>query len=718
MSLEKPRFRRDLEARPVIADGQSCVEVCDAAAGKTFVFYDFEYQVALAFDGLPLEKVIPWVKLATGLALQVEQLREFAQRLDELGFLERELAQEIQTLDAENPTELAAPPADASPVPAAESAPDASEPPPSPDDVNGTEVQRVLNAEIGAEGKPESVPAEAATPSEPPASKPVPDDAEPPREETPGPPPPDEVVMRPGEVVGETPPPVMTPIVSPLESQREPVPSSPATETAGPRNEGIASEDIASEDVPASESPPPETALAESREPGPEAALVAESAAGTAAAEVAQSPVNDSAGDQRENAEERAGVLGDESEPSAEAPPHEAPPPDPNPVEAADSTAFPVLPVGRSAPGETAAPSAPPAWTTPRPLTTPRPVTLGPLVDRPSVRRRTRRSLALFGTLGVLAAAALLAVVLPFVFSARQPRLVQVHTQTVVLGTVYRYFEGGAPIAPVPGPVLKFPAAGKVIRVAAKGTAIVPGDVVAAVEAARGLLAQLAHQRERLAYYQQMAEAMHQVGNSKEEERQLAAVETRKAAIAKTLRELAAVAVVAVSPGEVDESLVREGDTVERGGSAIRLRSPGFRATLELPRAHAAAARRLGSCQVEVEGYLLDCTLAPAAGDDTHVAIDLASVPPALVGKLAHLARARYNSATVFPVAALQTIGSHVGVFVVPGNARLELRPVVVADRDDIQAIVVQGLDGGERVVVEPATGLRPGLQVASASRK
>ncbi len=744
MSLEKPRFRRDLEARPVTADGQSCVEVWDAAAGKSFVFYDFEYQVALAFDGLPLEKVIPWVKLATGLSLQVDQLRAFAQRLDELGFLERELTQEIKTLDAETPAEPAAPLADAAPSPAPERATETPEPepPPSPDDVNGAEEQLVPVAQIDAEGKLGSGPAEAAPPSEPPPSKPVPGEDEPPREETPGPPPPDEVVMRPGEVVGETPPPVTLPIASPPESQGEPLPSGPlpATETVGAPSDDVASGNAAasesslSEPAPAAASSPPtepaaevevvplpasvETAAVESPEPTPEAAPASESAAGAAAAEGAPSPTNDSAGAQRGNAEESAGVLGDESETPAGAAPSEAPPPDSNPAEAADSTAFPVLPVNRSTPGETAAPSAPPAWTTPRPLTTPRPVTLGPLVDRPSVRRRTRRSLALFGTLGVLAAAALLAVVLPFVFSARQPRLVQVHTQTVALGTVYRYFEGGAPIAPVPGPVLKFPAAGKVIRVAAKGTALAPGDVVAAVEAARGLLAQLAYQRERLAYYQQMAEAMHQVGNSKDEERQLAAVETRRAAIAKTLRELAAVAVVAVSSGEVEESLVREGDVVESGSSAVRLRSPGFRATLELPRAHAAVARRLGFCQVEVEGYLLDCTLAPAAGDDTHVAIDLASVPPTLVGKLAHLARARYSSATVFPVAALQTVGSHVGVFVVPGNARLELRPVVVADRDDAQAIVVQGLDGGEKVVVEPATGLRPGMQVASASRK
>lgn len=731
MSLEKPRFRRDLEARPVTTDGQSYVEVWDAAAGKSFLFYDFEYQVALAFDGLPLEKVIPWVKLATGLVLQVDQLREFVQRLDELGFLEHEVVDEIRTEIAEKLAETIPPLAEAVPARIAEEAPQAPVPLPAPGpEGKSDQEQRVQNAESSAEVAPELQSREPATPAEQPASKAdgAAESDEPPPEETPGPPPPDAVVMRPGEVVGETPPPVAVPIVS--ESEREllfstgqqvttetapePIPpeAPPPEPSVDARPETAGSGELSETAAPA----PPELAAESAAETVDAAAVPANEPAPVAIAETA--PAAGESSSEPTHPEEGVGVLGDESETIAEALHPKEPPPEPSPKEAIDSTAFPVLPVNRSAPSEAAPPSAPQAWTTPRPLTTPRPVTLGPLVDRPSVRRRTRRSLALFGTLGVLAAAALLAVVLPFVFSARKTPLVQVRTQTITLGTVYRYFEGAAPIVAVPGPVLKFPAGGKVSRMVAKGTVIAPGDVVAAVEAARGLQTQLVHQRERLAYYQQMSEAMHQVGNSKEEERQLATVEVRKAAIAKTLRELAAVAVIAGTPGEVEEVLAHEGDAVDKDSPAVRLRSPGFRATLELVRAQASAARRLGFCQVEVEGYLLDCTLAPPTGDETHVAVDLASVPPALVGKPAHLARARYSSATVLPLAALQSSGSHVGVFVVPASARLEMRPVAVADRDDVEAIVVQGLDGGDKVVVEPASGLRAGMPVGSVSRK
>lgn len=737
MSLEKPRFRRDLEVRPVLTDGQSYVEVRDVAAGKSFLFYDFEYQVALAFDGLPLEKVIPWVKLATGLALQVEQLREFALRLDELGFLERELTLDIEapgfhesepsaalsssssslvpaaavselveSLSAEAPSASPDQPALA---PACEEevalAPDPLSGAPPVDAVATQSEQRVRNAESIDSGKVVVAEAVAESPSITLApGNPVDGakDDRPPREETPGPPDPDSVVMHPSEVVGETPPPMSGASVAAPEPT---IGQLVAAADGGPSAGGL----------------PVEAGIGDAATRGEEPVVVAGGEAVVIAA-ATEIPV-DHAGDEAPLGEEAAAasgsLLGDESESVAEAILHKAPPPDPSPTELGDSTVFPVLPVNRPAPAEVVQAAGPPSWTTPRPLTTPRPVTLGPLVDRPSARRRTRRRLVLFGTLGVLAAATLLAVVLPFVFSSRQPGQIRVRTLSVTPGTVYRYFEGAAPIASMPGLVLKFPVGGKVTRIVGKGSLVAAGDVVAAVEAARGLQTQLTHQRERLAYYRQMAEAMHQVGNAKEEERQLSKLEARDAAIAKTLRDLANVAVIASTPGEVDETLVHDGQIVEAGSPAVRLQSPGFRAMFELPRTQATLARRLGFCQVEVDGYLLDCSPAQIAapeGDIGHVGVDLASVPPALVGKPAHLARARYSSAAVLPVAALQHSGSRVGVFVVSASARLELRPVVVAERDEVEAIVVQGLDVGDRVVVEPASGLRPGMAVGLAS--
>ncbi len=564
MSLEKPRFRRDLEAVPMEANGERYVEVRDPRTVGTFVFYDFEYRVALAFDGLPLDKVAPWVKLSTGMELSMEQLQAFAARLEEMGFLEGE---------------------------------------------GGSAAEGAANAP----------------------------DLKPPVAERP------EGVEEAEAFVAA-----------------EPFEEVEAVEVAGP---------------PAPPSAP-------SAEPSPQTL-----AAQDEIIEVVATEIEDGA----------APETGSSS------------------TVVPDSTAFPVLPApaSRVPVTEAAPPRLPPPWATPRPLMTPVPVTFGPIVERPSTRRRLRRSLILFGSLGVLAAAAILALVLPFLFSRPELPQPKVRTLTATPSTVLRYFDGAGAVELVPGSTLKFPAAGKVTRMAGVDSALATGDVAAAVATAKPLQDQLARQRERLAYYQQMAEAMHQVGNSKEEEQQAAKAEIRSAGIAKTLRALADVAVVMNAPGVVDETFAREGDTVQAGSPALRLRSTGFRAAFELSRQEIAQARRLGFCQVESGGYVFDCSRIQDGGDATHLSVDLASLPHSLLGKAAHLARARFEGVYLVPLTAVVRTGSRDEVLLVSGRSRVETRPVTIAERDATEAVVVQGLDAGDQVIVEATPSLRAGAQVS-----
>jgi multidrug efflux pump subunit AcrA (membrane-fusion protein) len=346
---------------------------------------------------------------------------------------------------------------------------------------------------------------------------------------------------------------------------------------------------------------------------------------------------------------------------------------------------------------------------------TPPPATLEPLpvVQQAALRRRQRRSLLLFGSLGVLAATAVLAIVLPFFFPTRDAPRTEARVLAAAPGTLLRYFTGAGAVSALPGAMMKFPAPGKVTRIAKAGSTVVVGDVVAAVEAARSLQNQLAHQRERLAFYQQISEAMHQVGNTAEEERQAAKVEVRKARIAKTLRTLAQVAVVASTAGEVEETFTREGETVEAGSLALRLRSAGHRATFELPRAQAAEARRLGFCQVGVDGYVFDCAQAEERGDETHVSVEIASLPPTLLGRPARLARARFDGAVALPASAVLNVGPRHQVLVVSPRGRVEARRVTVAEQSPTESIVIQGLDAGENVILDPAPDLRPAAQVS-----
>jgi multidrug efflux pump subunit AcrA (membrane-fusion protein) len=88
MDDASPRFRKDLEASNTEADGVACVDVRDIKSGTSFRFYDFEYQLALQFDGQPLPDLIAWASATYGVDLTVDGINEFAGRLAELGFLE------------------------------------------------------------------------------------------------------------------------------------------------------------------------------------------------------------------------------------------------------------------------------------------------------------------------------------------------------------------------------------------------------------------------------------------------------------------------------------------------------------------------------------------------------------------------------------------------------------------------------------------------------
>ena len=88
MSEASPRFRQDLEATATEAEGVPCVDVTDRRTGTNFRFYDFEYQLALQFNGQPVQAVIEWATAAYGVDLTADGINEFAGRLAELGFLE------------------------------------------------------------------------------------------------------------------------------------------------------------------------------------------------------------------------------------------------------------------------------------------------------------------------------------------------------------------------------------------------------------------------------------------------------------------------------------------------------------------------------------------------------------------------------------------------------------------------------------------------------
>jgi hypothetical protein len=260
--------------------------------------------------------------------------------------------------------------------------------------------------------------------------------------------------------------------------------------------------------------------------------------------------------------------------------------------------------------------------------------------------------------------------------------------------------------------VLSFPAGGKVIKLASPGTLLRPGDVVAATDAARSLLADLTRQQKWLVDFEQVVQGMRDTGDEERAGAARAKVELGAGLVEQTQRALSRVAVVAQAANQVEATLATLGQTVQPGALAVRVRRPGWRANFELPRALATRFRKQGFCVAEIEGRPVGCELVPDGGDEDHVVIELAPGSATTAGQPLRLARARLADAFLVPVSALSRVGKSDRVLVVAPSGRAEGRNVTVADRTAADAVITQGLDAGDAVIIETSEPVVAGARV------
>jgi hypothetical protein len=649
MMFDGPRLRRDLVSTILREDGVKCVDVHDPKRGSSFRLFDYEYSVALAFDGRPLAKVIPWVRLSTGLELTADQLTAFAARLDQLGFLESAktrtpgvapeetpaVAKADQEAETPSPTTLQPVPAETPSL--APSQPVLAErPPPVPPQPVPAED------ETPAPLVAESPPAAAERAVEPPQAEAAPEDT----------PSPDALAA------AETPAVVATTAQPDGPSQHQPW--LPATDATPAPNDSPASP--ASTPLPAAletqpaavvDQAPPTPSREETPFPLPEPRTASRMSDGEAAEITSQSPA--------------------------------------------------VLPEARmAAPG-------PRRIVTPPPIPTPTPL-VTPLPMRPArVRGGPWILSALLGTLTAVVVGVL---VVPLAMRPHPPAAVRVRVLVAKPTAVLRWFDGSAQVEALPRQVLSFPAGGKVIRLASPGSALRAGDVVAATDAARWLLADLAKQQERLAYYQQLLEGTKDTGDERGVGAARAQVEFRAGLVEQTQQALSHVAVVAQATGQVEATLASLGQTVQTGVPAVRMQSAGWRASFELPRTLAARVRKQGICGAEIEGRPVGCSLALDGGDETHVVIEFPPEAATAAGPMVRLLRTRFADAFLVPTSALSRVGEGDRVLLVAPTGRAEMRSVVVADQAAADAVITQGLDAGDAVIVETSQPIGAGARV------
>ena len=811
MAFDGPRLRRDLLATIFEQDGVRCVDVHDPRRGSTFRLFGYEYSVALALDGRPLAKIIPWVRLSTGLELTVEQLTAFAERLDQLGFLVSPMARtpagprdrtpvpvrrtvewaavtrvpassepltvwmpvpipaQPETAEDDAPTPSPAPsresPAPESPAPVTEPAP--------PDAEAAATETRLVDVEPAAEP-----PAGMATPlpdvepaAEPPAGMATPSpDVEPTAEPpagmaTPSPDvepaaePPAETAKPSRDVEPATELPVgmatPSPDVGPaaespavvaiswasygalqaqpwlLAADATPGPvETPAPELANSPVETRAAEPVSPSVVPAVEpvSPSFEAPAAEPVSPSveaPAAELVSPSFEAPAAEPV--SPSVEAPAPPASLQVQDPSAISLETLPSGVL--KEEPPPIP-PEARTPSPLRQLPPQGRMSAAEDAdAASRRRVVQSGARVLTPgsRRTLTPPPLRTPGVAPASSRFAAghsgpwiFYALLGTVAALAVAAVVVPLAVSPHPPAAVRARVLVVKPTAVLRWFDGTALLESLPGEVLSLPAGGKVIRLAPAGTALKAGDVVAATDVAGPALAELARQQGRLAYFEQLAEGMRDTGDEKRVGEARVRVDRGAGLVGQALAALSRVAVVAQTSGQVEATLATLGQSVRAGAPAVRLRSAGWRANFELARPLVARVRKQGFCAAEIDGQPVGCSFIPDGGDENHAVIQLAPEAATAAGRPVRLARVRLSDAFLVPASALSRVGDSDRVLVVAPTGRAEARNVVVVDRTASDAVITQGLDAGDVLIVETSQPVGAGAQVriAGATRE
>jgi multidrug efflux pump subunit AcrA (membrane-fusion protein) len=689
-----PRFRRDLQATTLEAEGVQFVEVTDPRSDKTFRLYDFEHTVALALDGRPLEDVAEDLRINAQLELTPEQLSAFADQLGTLGFLESADSADNGDSGAASEGEGFFPPL------TAEESGQFDRPAILTDGGSAAE----LLADAGgtaADAVPSSGADDLDLPAPVAAREPAPAPAPPPPPARPAPAP---AALQAGGHAqppprpAPPPAPPLPPLVPPM-----PPPQPAAPHRAVNGNGAQASGELHITTPPKRPTPVPPPAPAP--EP-PESRRESLRLVPTPTFSLDPAPAT-SYGEDPPTLE----VM---PEPDDQALPGEVP------LAQAASDEPPDSVLDRPVVLDTGTPLFPPS---------PPPEDEGPthrlelsmtrrFITPERARPAGRRTWLAYAGLGVAAAIIVFISVYRF-FATSEPPAVAVRVIVPSPSSVYRWWDATAKVQQTGGPPLTIAREGKVAELVEAGTRFSAGDVLLMLESAKPYRGVISHNKSRLAYYEQMRETMTQQENKAKLRDAELKIAEKKRFIAEGQESFNERAVVAAQPGEVAEVLVARGATVKAGDPVLRLKSSGYRAMFELPRADADKARQIGFCRVEIEGKPLDCSLAAEGGDETHVAIELPN-DPSLVGKTARLARDRLDAVFAVPASALVRVGETDRLYVVGPNSRAEMRVVAVADRGPTGATITQGLDVGDRVIIDIPTGLRADsrLLISSTTQK
>ena len=301
---------------------------------------------------------------------------------------------------------------------------------------------------------------------------------------------------------------------------------------------------------------------------------------------------------------------------------------------------------------------------------------------------------------------------------------------------VYRWFDAAGSAVVAGNAPLAFAAGGSVADVLPPGSHYAAGEIIAKLQGAAARESEVNHARSRVAYNQQIRDSMKAANNLPEMRKAEIAIVEKQAKLDEAEAALDRLVIRATEPGEVVEVIAKRGSMVEANAPAVRVGSGQIHGEFFLNAKDADAAAHLGFCRVQIVGLppaapadgksrgatagadagaeagprFADCRLTgPPQLPNHRLEVELPPSAGILLGQPLLLARVRYDGVFPVPRSAIVRVGDTDRVFVVgPGNVA-QARAITIADADPDEVVLSQGIDVGDRVVVDPPSDLHDG---------
>lgn len=426
---------------------------------------------------------------------------------------------------------------------------------------------------------------------------------------------------------------------------------------------------------------------------------------------------------ERRSSKEMPAAPGAESHRPPSPPPH-APPPAPSrtaPLEAPPAAARPAppaaVPMAAPARSESSSPSAmreppslpPPEMPAPRrdvPAARATTAIAVPPSSSPSTEMAAARPKS--GAGGKILLFAILIVALGgggfWAYQTFAPGVQAVPVSTIkapAATTVARYYTGTSKVQGSTPVAVSFEQAGKVASVVEAGAAVKAGDPVVTLEGHAQLAKTLTDVRDREKYYLSKNDPVK--------------VAEKRRIIADLEKKIAPLQLLAPADATVSEVAVKVGDPVKPGDAAIKLANPSLFVEFQLPASEMASLPQDKMVRLEaLAGGAAEDGRVTAAGDG-KLKIELANSAGSLKqGDEVHIVKAKLANVISIPLATLRKGPSGAEQVFVNEQGVARARSVVIAERDETNALVSSGVNAGDDIVtVAPAT-LQEGQKVTT----